>query len=291
MASGFSFDKLVIIQSLGGTDILTGDILLSYISSICEEKDIGMPVELINCESGSEFLSIINGLVAEAKAGSIPLLHVECHGDPNSGLDFNDGSDLSWENVADALITLNVATRFNLMAVFSACFGFYFVERMGAIERAPCWCLVAPTSVVYEYEIMEAFRDFYKCLFVTRSVSLAFRSLSKYKLKQGRWICTVAEEWFEKLIVGYIERHCTIRAGDMRIKKYYRYAKSKGLRWSKGHIKRLFSQRNRHNFLNKYFDKYFLMREIPENSIRFKEARVRINKRLLELRSTKKYYI
>jgi len=291
MHSGFSFDKVVIIQSLGGADILTGDILSKYIPHICEEKGFTIPVELINCESGSQFLQIIHELVTEASNGTIPLLHVECHGDPNSGLDFKDGSDLSWQQISDALLSLNVATRFNLMAIFSACFGFYFVERMGAIDRAPCWCLVAPTSVVYEDEIMGAFRDFYRDLFLTNSVSMAFRSLSKWKLRHGRWICTVAEDWFEKLIVGYIERHCTIHSSDKRIKRYYRYAKSKGLRWSRGYIKRLFSKRNRYHILNKYFNKYFLIQDIPENSSRFSSVHVRINKRLADLRSTRKYYI
>jgi hypothetical protein len=291
MSSGFSFDKMVIVQSLGGPDILTGDILHGYISSICEVEGIGLPVQLINCASGADFLSIIESMVVEARAGTIPLLHVECHGDPSSGLDFSDGSDLGWSQIAEALVKLNVATRFNLMAVFSACFGFYFVEKMGAIERAPCWCLVAPTSIVYEFEIMEAFRGFYRDLFVHRDVSLAFRTLSKYKLKEGGWICTVAEEWFERLVVDYIKKHCSIRAGDARIKRYFRYAKSKQLRWSKGFIKRIFSSRNRYNLLNKYFNRYFLVGEVPENFLRFQDVRKRIDQRLMALRSTKKYYI
>lgn len=291
MSSGFSFDKIVIVQSLGGADTLTGDVLLSYLSSICDVENIDLPIQLINCGSGSDFLSLIESLVAEAYAGTIPLLHVECHGDPNSGLDFSDGSSLSWELIAEFLVKLNIATRFNLMAVFSACFGFYFVEKMGAIERSPCRCLVAPLSKVYEHEIMEAFREFYSNLLVSRSVSLAFKSLLKYKLNHGGWICTVAEEWFERLVVGYIEQHCSIRAGDVRMKKYFRYAKAKQLRWSKGYIKRIFSKRNRHDFLNKYFNRYFLVGDIPENLVRFNDVRNRIGKRLQALRSTGKYYI
>lgn len=289
--TGFSFDKIIVIQSLGSEDVPTGNLLANALPQIAKDYELDIPVELINCESGTHFLEIIEKLSVRASIGEIPLLNIECHGDPYSGLSFKDNSDLGWPEVAGALLKLNIATGFNLMAVFSACFGFYFIEEMGAINPAPCWCLIAPTAKIWDYEVIECTREFYQHLFKTRSISSSFKLLSGMPLKQGRWICTRAEVWFEKLVVGYVEQHCSKKAGDVRIAQHYRHYKSKGSRLSRGCIKRRLANRNRYMLLGEYFERYFLLKHIPRNAIRFRDIHRRVAKRLSDLRATKKYYV
>nr|WP_314577874.1 hypothetical protein [uncultured Pseudomonas sp.] len=289
--SGFSFSRVVIIQSLRGDDPPTGESLAQSIPHILHEYQPLIPVELIDCVSGGHFLRIIDQLCVEARTGLVPLLHVECHGDPQSGLEFADYSDLSWPELSAAMVQLNLASRFNLMAIFSACYGWHFVNEMNIIHRSPCWCLVAPTSKIRPYEILGGLRDFYQVFFTTRNISEAFETLACRDLENGIWLNPIAEAWFERLLIGYVEEHCSLAAGDKRISGHYRSLKSEGKRVSKGRLKRLFIQVQQRNLLNRYFDHYFMADLLPQNRERFKGVHARIRSRLADLRATNKYYI
>jgi hypothetical protein len=289
--SGFTFSRVVIIQSLRDNELLTGESLAEWLPHILHDQQPSIPVELINCVSGENFLRIIDQLCIEASDGLVPLLHVECHGDRQSGLEFADYSDLSWEELSNALVHLNLASRFNLMAVFSACYGWYFASEMNVINRSPCWCLVAPTSTIYPDEILGGLREFYRVFFTTRDISSAFETLASRKLEKGMWLNPIAEEWFEKLLIRYVENCCSRAAGDIRISGYYRHLKSQGRRASKGALKRAFTQLQQRILLNKYFDHYFMADLIPENKDGYKGLHARMRKRLADLRATKKYYI
>lgn len=289
---GFSFTKIVIIQSLEPNEIKTGRMNCEYVSAQISESNINIPVEVINCSNYLEFLQILTYLETEASSkGEIPLLHVECHGDPEDGLEFENGSTLSWLDLSAALTRLNRACRFNLLAVFSACFGGYFLSQMGAINPAPCWCMIAPTKTIDPGEILRVFRIFYFTLFRESDVGKALSEISKMQMSDGRWFGQTAELWFERLVVGYIENHCTLTAVNERAKKMYRQLRNEGKHQSIGSLTRMLRQRNRQSLLHDYFDRYFMTKEVPENNLRFNSTKQRLEFKLSELRNSDKYVL
>lgn len=290
MIAGFTLTKIVIIQSLEPHESKTGKNLSEFIVSVVLEYNLKIPVELINCENKFEFLEILGRLSTEAKtAGEKPLIHVECHGSIQEGLEFENGSTLTWPEVASSLLELNVACRFNLLAAFSACFGGHFLSQMEAVHPSPCWCMVAPTEKIDPGELLNGFRTFYSTLLQHTDVGIAVAELRKIRLSTGRWFGQVAELWFETIVIGYIERHCTVEAARVRAKKLYRKLKRTGTTKSIGNIMRTSRQHNRQGLLAKYFDIYFLTAEIPENIQRFEAARTRLDLKLRKLQETNKY--
>lgn len=186
---GFTYTKIVIIQSLEREEVETGKILFEFLASLgTDNESYDVPIEIISCGHAGQFLEILHQLTQDATAGTIPLLHVECHGDPLDGLEFENSSTLSWESVSEALRPLNIASKFNLLAVFSACFGAHFLGQMEAIQPSPCWCLVAPTERVDVAEVMGGFRAFYSALFNDNDMGSAVRAISQCRLSHGRWL-------------------------------------------------------------------------------------------------------
>jgi hypothetical protein len=283
MLSGFTFNRIVIVQSLEPSETETGRILSEFISGNQNLADTNLPIQVINCGYAAEFLEIVQQLTTEAAVGNVPLLHVECHGDLESGLEFENGSTLSWELVAAALLPLNVASKFNLLSVFSACFGAHFLGQMGAIEAAPCWCMIAPTETVDPGEILAGFRAFYSVLFRDRDMGSAVSAIAKCKLSRGRWLWEPAEVWFEKLITGYVEVHCNKSAARKRAKIIYRQLKEQGQQKGIGALLRILRAINRDSLLGHYFDTYFIIDQVPGNTRRFENLRQRVRTELARL--------
>ena len=291
--AGILLNRIVVIQSLESLEVQTGKLIRDHIAYELESHPMGLSIEFMTCESCAEFLAILNQLESEAIIKkSIPLIHVECHGDSIQGLEFANASTLSWPDLADALKRLNIATRFNLLAVFSACFGGHFLGQMGcASGPAPCWGLVAPTDTVDPGEILAALRSFYSILVKTYNVGAAIHKISLTRLSTGRWFGQTAEEWFEKLLTRYIKEQCTKDTARSRAKKLQLEILQSGKHVSMGSLKRQLKTRNRATLLNDYFNNYFITDIIPENTQRFKHARQRMQVEFEHLKRTNKYII
>jgi hypothetical protein len=292
MGNGFSATKAVVIYSLEPHEVNTGKIVADYIRQAALNSNISFPVELIKVENYLEFLQVIQQQTYQAAlTGDKPLIHVECHGHPHDGLEFENASTLSWPQVADALRELNIATRFNLMSVFSACFGGYFLGQMGVVEAAPCWGLVAPTDEINPAEIIAGFRVFYDVLFRYGDATVAINSISMVRVENGRWFGQGAEDWFERTVIGYIRNHCTKAATLQRLRKMHRKSIAEGRRISLGRLRRELIRMHRSSFLERNFDKYFMVDAIPENAVRFDAVKKRVAQKINSLRRTKRYDI
>jgi len=266
--------------------------LHDFISPQIAIHNLSIDVQLLSCRNVIEFKEIIQDLTSESvDRHEVPIIQVECHGDRYDGLIFEDDSYLPWPEVSDVLTPLNQACRFNLLAIFSACFGGHFLGEMGTIKPAPCWCMIAPTHVIDPGEVMQVIREFYLTLFQQADAGKAITKISKIRMNNGRWFGQPAELWFQRLILGYIERYCTHRAVRDRAKKMYRELRKDGIHRSIGFLKRGLKQRNRHSLLHNYFDNYFMINEIPENRERFRGAYRRLEQQLDDIRSRRKHVL
>jgi hypothetical protein len=291
METKFNSSRVVIIQSLEPQETKTGWNLRGYIAGNEAFRRSGSSVEFMTCEYADEFLELINILIQDATKGSVSVLHVECHGDPVSGLEFSNGSNLSWKDVATALARLNVASHFNLLTTFSACFGVYFISQMNVICPAPCYRMVAPTHKVDPGEIFAGFMLFYRTWFETGDLDGAINALVKIQLEKGSWHAVRAEEWFEKLVTGYVKNCCgnqmaLLRANSIRLEML---ALGKAL--SIESILSILRDRNRDKLVNCYFEEYFMTSELPTNVDRFKGVKNLVDNHLTVLRDTGHYVV
>lgn len=288
--SGFSFTRLVIIQSLDEIELKTGSSLHQFTSGLIASSGLNLPIDLVNVNNADQFLAFLSELETTAKSRSdIPIVHVECHGSKHGGLEFSDESSLDWKAVSNALLKINLATKFNLLAIFSACFGAYFISQMGATKHCPCWCIVAPTEEIRDYEILQALMLFYRVFFDTNDLGLAVSKISNIPTDHGQWFGKTAELWFEEQVEAYIRNHCTNEAALTRRQLIYKALKNDGQRRSKGRIARDFKAMHKQSFTGEYFDTFFMTKLIPDNKARFGAAKKRLEDKIGQYKRNKGY--
>jgi hypothetical protein len=193
--------------------------MADFIRTETRSQGLNTPVVLYECEGFRDFLAIVEQLRTEAAAGIIPLVQIECHGDLSAGLIFANGSELSWASLSEALLRLNLATGFNLLAVVSACYGAHFIGNFLPVEPAPCYALISPTAEVTPFEIRTGLQAFYREFLSNPDMGVAVQNLTARELPQGRWFAMAAEGWFERAVRGYLENHCTRHAVIERSRK------------------------------------------------------------------------
>lgn len=285
MTSGFSFQKIVIVQSLEPHETKTGEQLYDYIKNNTNQYFNAGDIQLINCSYAEKFLECIKNLTEDAKNGSIPIIHIECHGDMLDGLEFENGSDLSWESLSSALLDLNIATKFNLLVSISACYGFYFIDQMNPLKPAPTWGLVGPSEIVSPSELFDGFKIFYKSFLETLDFGYAKQSLINHSLKEGDWYCQIAEDWFIEIAQHYIANHCNRKEARLRVERLHSRLLKLGKSKKMGEIKKELIKLNRSKITEDYFDAYFSIKEIPKNKLRFASLKADLEEMMIKMRS------
>lgn len=289
--TGFTATKIVIIESIPARELKSGSLVFEFIQAQIEQNGLNIALELFTCPVADDFRHLLAQLTDEAlKTGHAPILQIECHGDQFDGLVFSDNSFITWPDVAEILTNLNRACRFNLLAIFSACFSGHFIGEIDALTPAPCWCMIAPTHTVDPAEIMQVIRTFYMVLMQTADAGRAIKSIRQLRMQDGRWFGQSAELWFERLTLGYIADHCTRKMARIRARKQFREIKREGKYVSIGQLKRMLKRQNK-DILSRLFDTFFMIDDIPGNRQRFTRAHNRIQHKISVLQSTRKYVL
>jgi len=289
---GFHLSRVVIVESLKVGEVKTRLETANFVRAQDSTSAAGIPIEYHDCDSAQAFVNILTSLKLDAlRTENFPLLQVECHGDGLLGLEFRDRSCLSWPQLSELLVDLNKATRFNLIAVFSACYGGYFLSRISTVDSAPCYAMLAPTEEVWPHEILSAFRAFYSEFFKSMDAGRAMARISKLSLEAGAWMPILAESWYEHVVINYIQQHCTRQEMKIRTLRTANALRASGVAVDMRRIKLGLVQGNRDSITGRFFERYFMVNDIPENANRFGFLKTRISKRIEELRATGRYGI
>ena len=137
----------------------------------------------------------------------VPLLHIECHG-RDEGLEFADGSQLTWAEMKPAFVALNTATKLNLIVIVAACFGGSIGGSARVEERAPFWAFLAPKREIGAGSLEDAFSVFYQTLLRTRSSDQAMAALRATEAGNEFWQLS-APTIFRMVVDAYEENHLT----------------------------------------------------------------------------------
>lgn len=291
-ATGFKFSKIVIIESLDEQDLKTGELLKSSLDTYIQQANGNTPVEFVTCLTNKDIFRTLERLIYEAEAeGQIPVVHFECHGNAELGLFCTDDTVVGWPELGACLTRLNVATGLNLLVVFVACYGGYFLKTLSPLDSCPCWAMVGPTANIDPADAMGGFRSFYRVALTHRDIGLASAALRAHSLSKGRWLSQHCETWFDLVVKNYVVKLCNKQAVRQRTKNMYRVSMAQGKRQSIGFFKRQLKKLNRQNLSGELFDAYFMVNKIPTNRVRFAEVRIRLKKQLENLRATGLYAV
>ena len=281
----FHCNHIVVIQSLEAHESQTGQHMADFIEKKLQEIDSEIKVKLIDCDSAPDFLKLMAELEEDGHRGMHPVIHIECHGDKSEGLEFSNGSTLSWDDLSSAFVRLNIATEFNTIAIVSACFGAYFMGHTSPLLPAPFFALISPSDEINGYEIKKSLEGFYDNFIKKSSIDEGIDWLMSRKLQSGRWFAMSSELWFIKTLTRYIDERCSRRASIERSKVLNaELKKMKKPELSQNKIFEILRSRHR-NIEIEAFKKFFCTNELPGNSKRFGKVLLQAQENIRKIRA------
>ena len=275
------FNRIVVIESLEASEPQTGSQLAVYLRTL----DKSLPVDLVRLDNASALRHTLRILAFEAAMDDKrSIIHVECHGGMATGLHLASGDAMPWEEFADLLRAHNTASRFQTFVAVSACFGGDLLGHTFAFRPCPFRVLVAPTDEVMPYDLMGAFRSFYRILLSTGNLATALAEMRKHSLECGAWFAEVAEGWFPYLVRTYIEGYCTREAIESRIE---------GLREEHVGVPLKVDDfyKQGASITGQYFDSFFHLDAIPSHVSMCEDQRARTQRLISAMRRSGKYIV
>jgi hypothetical protein len=229
------FNQILIVDSLPDGQLNTAARLFADAHDWAQAIG-GVPhIASVRIPSSGAFLDLLAQLAQQAARDAyVPLLHIECHG-REEGLEFADGSGLTWDEVKPAVVALNVATRLNLIVVVAACHGGAIAGFVRAEHRAPFWAFLAPKRQISAGDLEAALSAFYQALLMTRSSERAMDALRATPAGQEFWQLS-AQTIYRLIVEGYAERHLTQEAVQQQAERLRARAAAHGAVWSQAQI-------------------------------------------------------
>lgn len=156
----------------------------------------------------------------------MPTLQIECHGSRDrEGLVLNveTGECVTWDELRQAVLPINVACNLNLIILVSACYGAHafgklMVDSVTNAEPAACWGVWGPTKEITAAAIESTVLEFYKELFSANPERHPLMSLLIAGHRYDSFFSS-AQTCFDKAEKMYYKNHCSKRQMQKRAKK------------------------------------------------------------------------
>lgn len=269
--------KLAVVESLRGSDVEaaghTGEKLAREVAAALAGAGVMIDVQVLRCEGAEGFRNAVAQLTTEAARGEhLPLLHIECHGDEDAGLEFGDGSTLSWIVLADVLRPLNVATELGLIASVASCFGGHAVAGIDPLKPAPCFALIGSTHGLWSNELYDGLRDFYVNVLCRMTTAEATQALLDKPLESGQFVVLTARQWFKAVIDRYLDRMASPAEQEAQAQRQFEKARAEGLDhldlayWRRHYLETL------PHFLTDYHRRFFMVEQSPAHARHFERS-------------------
>lgn len=196
------FNQILILDSIPLGEYNTARRLHDDVLLLAAVVDEAPAVVFLRVESAAHFANVMAQCAAlAAREPYAPLVHLECHGDPEH-VQFADGSSATWAQLKDALTPLNIATRLNLVAVISACHGSALASAVQVTDPAPVWGFIGPNRGLRAHELLAAFLAFYQRLLLSQSAEDAAQAL-RATAQAGTFMVMSSQRIFDLVVARY----------------------------------------------------------------------------------------
>lgn len=203
----------------------------------------------------NELHAVLDSIRRDCTLGTIPIIHIECRGSKDNGLELSSGEFASWQWFVNRCREINIACGQSLGLVLAACFGLYAIKPIKLDARAPFDYLIASGCEVSAGSIDEKMWPFYRQLFESASMELALAVLGE------EFKPFYAEKFLVVTLAKYIRGACMGRAKNQRREDLISDALSRGVPNTKANrraMRKLFKEQisPRPALLNEYAQRF-----------------------------------
>lgn len=170
----FLNNSTVILDCIPSTDLQTARRLHEDLIHL----DTGINYKKI--DSANALLRVFEILKNNCKNGMLPIIHIEAHGDSNSGIEIGDNREVfPWENLVEHLREINIATKNNTGVFLAACEGLYAIRQVDIFKPTPFSFVIGSQEKVSSGEFDSFTIKFHEKLIKSKSVSTAMTEIPK----------------------------------------------------------------------------------------------------------------
>lgn len=208
--SNFLNTHVFIIDGLTSGDLQTGRRLYEDLRDLSYNDANAAAVEYRRVATSGELLQALVEIEDCAQLGCKPIIHFECHGDADEGLQIGDSRDMvRWDSIEPLLRRINLASKCNLGVVMAACYGLYAITPLKIHRPTPFFFLVGPQDKVTAGTLRHEMPSFYQTLFRTGNLEAALACVPSCRPYH-------AERFLAVSFGKYLKRGCI---GDGRLKR------------------------------------------------------------------------
>lgn len=203
----FRFNKIYIFESLPENEEKTGSDLYNDVVRWKSYNNPDLRSELISPNNRIEWKLFIDKVLNEcAKDGILPLIHFEVHGSTRkNGLILASEELVTWEEIYDSLVKINIECKMNLFISLAVCHGAYLLTQYRINKRAFCIGLLGSFKTLPVSDIKIRFNEFYEELLTSFNIDKAYKNLLNSNPNSNiEYVCISAIEIFYHVYRHYI---------------------------------------------------------------------------------------
>ena len=175
--SNFSYNRIIILQSLKQKELQTGTILSERLNQLTKEKEINLTSEVLDVHSIDEWKNAWEYICNITKVGYSPIIHIEMHGDEGYvGIDKGEKGIIPYKELYDKIRKINIASKNNTFVSMAVCHGMYVSLKMESIlEPMPFCGILSSEEELLDEELLDNYTIFYTKLLSGKRLEEAVR--------------------------------------------------------------------------------------------------------------------
>jgi hypothetical protein len=154
-------------------------------------------------QSKQMLYALLRAVHTECRAGVLlPVLHFECHGDPDKGLYIADSKEyVAWAELIRLIADINAATQNNTGVVLASCYGFEISKHVSFTAPCPFNFVVAAHEEITAGQLQDVMLAFYKEPVETGDLRHGLAALD------SRMKAFISAEWFYRTFATFMVQH------------------------------------------------------------------------------------
>jgi hypothetical protein len=213
--SRFLNNSVFILDCLRSNESQTGLKLYEELRDIRDYDKVDVYIEHIRVLDAGALRQALDRIHALALEGFKPIIHFECHGDEEVGLEIGDVADLtSWDALEPLLRRINVACGCNLGVVMGVCWGMYAITPIRIHRPVPFYFLVGSQTQLTAGTLREEMPAFYRTLLQNGSLEAAMKCVPSCQPFHAEKLLAVG---FAK----YLKRGCIGKGRSERVERLF----------------------------------------------------------------------
>lgn len=173
----FYAGKLIIIQSLGPNDYPAGEYLYNR---LIEQSIQSLTIAYHSVETKEALFALLADILAVIdRTGKVPILHFAMHGDED-GIALASNEFIEWNDLAAAILPINIASGNNLFITMAACRGFNIAAVQGFDhKRSAFWSILGRQDSYSGGDFSTDYTRFYSTMAATGSLGAALIEINR----------------------------------------------------------------------------------------------------------------